>query len=89
MLNVFLLVSVVAGACASVLGLAIWLADNQTVSRRLVALSSPALVAGAYDWFFVPPIHSLAVESPEGFAAIGLVFATTATAGALLTRAKR
>jgi K+-sensing histidine kinase KdpD len=69
--------------------LAIWLADNQAVSRRLVVLGFPALVAGAYDWLFVPPFHSLAVETPEGFAAIGLVFAVTATVGALLLRAKR
>jgi hypothetical protein len=89
MLNVFFLVSLVAGACALVLGLAIWLADNQTVSRRLVVLGFPALAAGAYDWLFVPPVHSLAVESPEGFAAIGLVFAATATTLALMIRAKR
>ena len=89
MLNVFFLVSLVAGACALVLGLAIWLADNQTVSRRLVVLGFPALAAGAYDWLFVPPVHSLAVESPDGFAAIGLVFAATATTLALMIRAKR
>jgi hypothetical protein len=89
MLNVFLLVCLVVGACASVLGLAIWLADSQAVSRRLVALGFPAFVAGAYDWLFVPPVYSLAVETAEGFAAIGLVFAITATAGALIIRAKR
>jgi hypothetical protein len=34
--------------------------------------------------FSLTPVYSLAVESPEGFAVIGLVFAATAIAGELM-----
>jgi K+-sensing histidine kinase KdpD len=89
MRDVFLLVSVVVGVCTSVLGLAIWLADNHTASRRLFALCFPILAAATYDWFFVEPLYSLRVQSAEGLAMIGVVFAITAAAGVLIARVRR
>jgi len=84
MQEVFLLAAAVVGVCTTVLGLAIWLADNHAVSRRLFALSFPILAATAYDWFFVEPLYSLRVQSAEGVAMIGVVFAITAMAGVLI-----
>ena len=89
MRDLLFLASFIVGMCASVFALAIWLADHETVSRRLAAFSFSVLIASAYDWFFVAPIHSLAVESAEGVVEIGLVFATTAMAGELILRRKR
>lgn len=84
MQDMSLLTVAVVGVCTTVLGLAIRLADNHAASRRLFALSFPILAAGAYDWFFVEPFYSLRVESAEGMAMIGLVFAITAMAGVLI-----
>jgi hypothetical protein len=89
MRDLFFLASLVVGMCTSVFALAIWLADNETVSRRFATLSFSVLLASAYDWFFVAPVHSFAVESAVGVAEIGLVFAITATAGDLILRRKR
>jgi hypothetical protein len=47
------LVGVSVGICATVLVMAIWLADNPTVSRRFGALCCSAVIAAVYDWFFV------------------------------------
>jgi hypothetical protein len=86
MQDVFLLAAAVVSVCTTVLGLAIWLADNHAVSRRLFALGFPVLVAGAYDWFFGEPLYSLRVESADVMAMIGVVFAIAAMAGVLILR---
>jgi K+-sensing histidine kinase KdpD len=84
MYRALILVCLVVGVCATVLVMAIWLADNRTVSRRFCALCCSAVITAVYDWFFVTPIYSLAVNTTAGYVTIGLVFAITATVGELI-----
>jgi len=58
-----LLIGLIVAACASVLALPILLADGKII-LRLRTLFVSILAAMAYDWFFVPPIYSLAIEDP-------------------------
>src|SRR5215472_8957202 len=71
MYPVFLLAIYAVGLIATVLALAIWLADDQKTDWNLAVLSCSAAIAGVYDWFFVPPIFSLAVDSAVDFACRG------------------
>jgi hypothetical protein len=86
MYPVFLLAIYAVGLIATVLALAIRMADNQKTGWNLAVLSCSALIAGVYDWFFVPPIFSLAVESGVDFANVVAVFAVTATCGVLISK---
>jgi len=86
---VLLLAIYAVGLIAAVLAVAIWLADNQRIGWNLAVLSCSAVIAGAYDWFFVPPIFSLAVDSAVDFANVVAVFAVTATCGVLISKRVR
>src|SRR5215831_17089770 len=89
MYPVFLLALYAVGLIATVFALAIWLADNQKTGWNLAVLSCSAVIAGVYDWFFVPPIFSLAVDSAVDFANVVAVFAVTATCGVLISKRVR
>ena len=89
MYPVFLLAIYALGLIATVLALAIWLADDQKTDWNLAVLSCSAVIAGVYDWFFVPPIFSLAVDSAVDFANVVAVFAVTATCGVLISKRVR
>ena len=84
MYHALILVCSVVGVCATVLLVAIWLADNHTTSRRFGLLACSAVIAAVVDWFFVSPIYSLAVDSATGYVTIGLVFTAAATIGELM-----
>lgn len=71
-----LLICLIVAACALVLALAILRADGKIILRWRTLFVS-ILAAMAYDWFFVPPIYSLAIEDPQDWLGCGVVFLTT------------